>query len=81
MIWEEKIEIIKKDFPNEDFNVPFTDWQGIFKKIESKFIKKENSNFRFSNWLENLKDKKLIAKSIVLTPYMRVKFKKLFFVG
>jgi hypothetical protein len=60
MYWEEKIDKLKKDTDPKDFRVPFTDWSTILKKIEDKYIVKENSNYTFSNWADRLKDKKKV---------------------
>ncbi|MGR3812243.1 DUF6756 family protein [Jiulongibacter sp. NS-SX5] len=60
MYWEEKIDKIKKESDPRNFKVPFTDWSIILKKIESKFVKKENSDFIFSNWDYRLKEKRHI---------------------
>jgi hypothetical protein len=57
MFWEEKIERLKKETDSTDFKVPFTDWSTILKKIEDKFIVKENSDFTFSNWDNRIKNK------------------------
>lgn len=57
MFWEEKIERLKKETDSTDFKVPFTDWSTILKKIEDKFVAKENSDFTFSNWDNRIKNK------------------------
>lgn len=57
MYWQEKIDRLKREIDPKDFKVPFTDWSTILKKIEDKFIIKENSNHPFSNWTDRLKDK------------------------
>lgn len=62
MHWDEKIDNLKKESDSDDFKVPFTDWSTIFKKIEEKFIVKENSNYVFSNWADRLKDKQKIKQ-------------------
>jgi hypothetical protein len=56
-MWEEKIDHLKKQFNSTEFKVPFTDWFEILKKIESKFIVKQDSNYEFTNWAENIKNK------------------------
>ncbi|HEY5824022.1 MAG TPA: DUF6756 family protein [Cyclobacteriaceae bacterium] len=62
MHWDEKIDKLKKETDPDDFKVPFTDWSTILKKIEDKFIVKENSNYVFSNWADRLKDKEKIKE-------------------
>lgn len=62
MYWEEKIDRLKKETDPSDFKVPFTDWSTILKKIEDKFVIKENSDFTFSNWDSRLKGKTQIKK-------------------
>lgn len=57
MLWEEKIDRLKKQFDSTQFRVPFADWPEILKKIESKFIVKKDSNYEFTNWTENIKNK------------------------
>ncbi|MBO9632665.1 MAG: hypothetical protein J7578_06060 [Chitinophagaceae bacterium] len=42
--------------PKEFDTVHLTAWVEVFKKIESIFIKKYNSNTKFNWWWENLKD-------------------------
>jgi hypothetical protein len=60
MTWEEKIDKIKKETDTKDFKVPFTDWPTILKNIETRFIVKENSNDRFSNWADRIKGKQKV---------------------
>jgi len=62
MPWDEKIDKLKKETDPEDFKVPFTDWSTILKRIEDKFIIKENSSYVFSNWADRLKDKQKIKE-------------------
>lgn len=62
MYFEEKIDKLKKETDPADFRVPFTEWSTILKKIEDKFIVKENSHYSFSNWDNRLKDRKRIKK-------------------
>jgi hypothetical protein len=38
------------------------DWSTILKRIERKFIVKENSSYVFSNWADRLKDKQKIRE-------------------
>jgi len=66
MFWEEKIERLKKETDPTDFKVPFTDWSTILKKIEDKFVIKDNSDFTFSNWDNRIKNKTKI-KDILTT--------------
>ena len=60
MNWDEKIDVLKKQFQPADFKVPITDWVDIMKNIEGQFIKKQNSNSHFNNWSDNIRQKKLI---------------------
>ena len=71
MNWEEKIDILKKDFSPTDFRDPFTDCLDILKKIESKFIIKNNYNF--NNWSDNLKNKVLLRIVTLETSYQEIK--------
>ena len=75
MHWEEKIDRLKKETDPKDFKVPFTDWSRILKKIEDKFIVKENADFNFSNWDSRLKEKRQIKK--ILTANIDVELDKL----
>jgi hypothetical protein len=63
MFWEEKIEALKKIFPQEQFQVPFTTWPDIFKKIGEKFIIKDGLQYECTNGLGNLK-KEIHIKTI-----------------
>lgn len=60
MFWEEKIDIIKKKYKDEDFKVPFTNWSEILNEIEKRFIVKESSQDYYKNWIRKIKDKKQI---------------------
>ena len=62
MFWEEKIDRLKKEVDPTDFKVPFTNGSKILKKIEGKFVIKENSNITFSSWDSRLKGKTQIKK-------------------
>jgi hypothetical protein len=62
MHWDEKIDKVKKETDADDFKVPFMDWSIILKRIEDKFIIKENSSYVFSNWADRLKDKQKIRE-------------------
>ncbi|GAB2799202.1 hypothetical protein GCM10027275_51290 [Rhabdobacter roseus] len=57
MMWEEKIEKLKKEFSAQEFHIPFTNWLGIMKGIESKFIVKQSSTYFLTNWKENIKSR------------------------
>jgi hypothetical protein len=57
MYWQEKTDILKKKFRQSDFRDPFNDWPEVLKKIEEKFIVRTNSNYHFSNWRDNLKNR------------------------
>lgn len=63
MFWEEKIDILKKKHSSSDLRVPFSDWSGILKNIENKFVLKENDSYSFSNWAERIKNKELIIEA------------------
>jgi type I restriction-modification system DNA methylase subunit len=60
VLWEEKIDVLKKQFNPADFKVPFTDWADILKNIEGRFIKKQNSNSHFNNLSDNIKQKNAV---------------------
>ena len=76
MYWEEKIDRLKKETDPTDFKVPFTDWSTILKKIEDKFIIKENSKafliqplspstiWRKMNWLTMLTNMAPMIKQV-----------------
>jgi len=64
MYFEEHIERLKREIPNTDFRVPFTEATEVLKKIEKKFIKVKdlqtdlnNIGQYCSNWTENIKNK------------------------
>jgi hypothetical protein len=57
MFWEEKIDRLKKIFPDSDFRNPFTDWSDILRTIEAKFIIKEDSAYHFTNWADRIKER------------------------
>lgn len=59
MWWDEKIDILKREFPRDHFRVPFSDWSGILKKIETKFFK-HSREYRFTYWSESLNGKRPI---------------------
>lgn len=61
MFWEEKIEHIKKEFTQAEFSFPFHDWVNIMKKIEDRFLTKENPGYHFSNWGNQIKHTALIT--------------------
>jgi hypothetical protein len=60
MYWEEHIDILKKRFLQSDFQDHYTDWPTILRSIESKFIVKRDSNYHFTNWIDNIKNQSLI---------------------
>lgn len=60
MFWEEKIDILQKQFSSGDFHVPFTKWTNIIKNIEAAFII-HDSNYHYSNWSERIKQKTFIG--------------------
>ncbi len=64
MLWEEKIDLLKKRFSLQEFHVHFNDWPAILKKIESRFIVKQNSMYFLRNWRENIKNKHFIQTII-----------------
>ena len=49
MFWEEKIDLLKRETDPEDFKVPFTSSAVVLKKIEDKFIVRQDSSYHFSN--------------------------------
>ena len=61
MNWNEKIDLIKKNYPDSEFSVPHINRKQILRNIESKFIKRQsdyyhpnNLNERFTNWYDNI---------------------------
>jgi hypothetical protein len=60
MVWEEKIDRLKSENDPKDFRVPFTGASTILNNVEAKFVIKDNSNYRFSNWADRIKDKQKI---------------------
>ena len=61
MQWNEKINLLKKKYTQDDFSVPNVNRKAILRKIETKFVKRDdeyyhpnNLNERFSNWWEYL---------------------------
>ena len=73
MHWEEKIDILKKEFSPLDFGDHFTDWTYILKKIESKFFYKNDPNFNFTNWADNIKNKVFLRTINTQTIYEEIK--------
>jgi hypothetical protein len=61
MFWEEKIDVLKKQFAPTDFKVPFIDAHEIMKNIENRFIVKTNSNQNFNNWESSIKQKQKLT--------------------
>lgn len=55
MFWEEKIEHFKKLNSTKDFNVPFTSWSKILKKIEDVFSITYDKRYPLTNWKERVK--------------------------
>ena len=62
MHWNEKIDLIKKKFSENDFSVPHVNRKKILRKIENKFISRpddyytlNNSQARFCNWWNHIK--------------------------
>jgi hypothetical protein len=74
MLWEEKIERLKKEIDPTDFRIPFMDWSVILKKIEDKFVIKETSDFTFSNWDSRLKERRQMKK--ILTANIDIELDK-----
>jgi hypothetical protein len=61
MHWNEKIDLIKRHYSEEEFSVPHVDRKAILKKIESKFITRtpdyydlNNHNTSFCTWWDHL---------------------------
>lgn len=62
MNWNEKIDLLKKHYPAEEFSVPHVDRKRILRQIETQFINRpwdyyELNKIResYSNWWENIK--------------------------
>lgn len=60
MFWQEHIDILKKKYSQSDFRDPFTDWYTVLQSIQAKFIAKHDSNYHFTNWIDNIKNQSLI---------------------
>lgn len=73
MLWEEKIERLKKDL-REDFRIPYVGWAQILSSIEKHFVI-ENPNFRFHSWDNRLKIKQEVK--VILTTNIEVELGKL----
>ena len=56
MFWEEKIDILKRKYPPEQFQVPFTTWSEILRKIEAKFFIQDRCQRVHPNCLGTLKN-------------------------
>ena len=61
MHWNEKIDLLKQKFSDEDFSVPHVDRKSILRKIESQFISRSedyydinNFNPRFCHWWDHI---------------------------
>ncbi len=92
MKWNEKIDLIKKEYSNDNFFVPNLNRKKILKKIESKFIKRDkgyydlnNSNERFTAWWGNLNptEEKLIFNDLesTLNYFIKVNTNKDYWIG
>ena len=57
MFWEEKIEVIKTKFTQNEFRVPFSDWSKVMKKMEARFVISSKPAYRNTNWSEGLKER------------------------
>ncbi|MEM6378852.1 MAG: hypothetical protein AAF705_11580 [Bacteroidota bacterium] len=62
MHWNEKIDLLKKEFSDEDFSVPLVERKSILRKIENQFISRSegyynlnNANPRFCYWWNHIK--------------------------
>lgn len=73
VLWEEKIERLKKDL-GKDFRVPFVGWAQILASIEKHFVI-ENPNFRFHSWDDRLKAKQEVK--VILTDHIEAELNKL----
>ena len=62
MFWEEKIDQVKKKFSQDEFRVPFSDWSGIMKKMEARFVISSKPDYQYTNWSEGLKEKVVLRK-------------------
>ena len=61
MLWEEKIDLLKKHYPDSEFSVPHVDRKRILRQIEAKFIRRDpayydlnNMTDPFSKWWDNI---------------------------
>jgi hypothetical protein len=62
MFWEEKIDRIKRQFSQDEFRVPFSDWSSIMKKMEASFVISSKPAYRYTNWSEGLKEGVVLRK-------------------
>lgn len=49
MYWEEKIDLLARQVGQVSLNRHFTDWAGILKRMEDRFMNIDSSSRRFSN--------------------------------
>jgi hypothetical protein len=63
MYWEEKIDRLKKRFSQDEFRVPFSDWSGIMKKMEARFVISNKATYQYNNWPEGLKERIVLRKT------------------
>ena len=75
MLFEEKIDQLKRKFSPADFKVPFVDGTRVLKSIEKEFIfmkdiKTDLNNLgqHCNNWADNIKDK-IEIKSVDISSY------------
>lgn len=60
MYWEEKIDLLARQVGPVSLNRHFTDWAGILKRMEDRFMNIDAPSRRFSNWPDVLKSPILI---------------------
>ena len=79
MYWEEKLDLIKQQFPKSAFRDPFTDWPEILKKIEGHFILKSDGKHPFCNWFGHIKQQQIIGS--ISAAHLSKELKKLAPIG
>lgn len=77
MLWNEKIDLIKKRYAATQFLVPHVNRKQIFRKIETEFIKRPASYYElnnqttvFSNWWKSITCEEIRVKTDVLEKFI-----------
>lgn len=59
-MWQEKIDLLQKNFTPKEFHVLFTDGANILKRIERRFIVKQDATYILTNWADNMKNRRFV---------------------